>query len=261
MKVYINTDLEGVACVVGEPGITLTQSKQYEWARRILTGEVIAAVEGAKAAGATEILVSDGHGGGLMNMHYEDLPDDVRVIVGTGRPRKEIGLDETFEALLLVGYHPMAGTSCGVLSHTYSSMSIQRMLMHGEPVGEMALSAALAGQLGVPVVFVSSCKAGCEEARRFFGERVVTVAVKEGVSRNAAISLTPQAARARIREGVEEAVRRCREIEPFTFPRPYELTIEYKLEHHAQARAQHPRAELVDPLTVVLRGDDLFELY
>ncbi len=261
MKVYINTDMEGVACVVGEPGITLTQSKQYEWARKMLTGEVLAAIEGAKAAGATEIIVADGHGGGLLNMHYEELPPDVRVVVGPGRPRKMVGLDETFDALLLVGFHPMADTERGVLSHTLSSMSIQRMLMHGQPVGEIALTGALAGQLGVPVVFVSSCAAGCAEARRFFGKGVVCVAVKEGVARNAAISLTPRAAREKIRAGAEQAVRRCKEIEPFTFPKPYELTIEYKLEHHAQAMARHPKAELVGPLTVRLRSDDLFEIY
>ena len=260
MKIYIATDLEGVCCVVGEPQKTLTESKQYEFAREQLTKEVNAATEGALAGGAAEVLVTDGHGGGI-NLVYDKLHPEVRVLLGTPRTRRFLGLDDSFTGVFLVGYHPMSGTEAGILAHSYSSVSVQNMWLNGEPVGEIGFDSAVAGVLGVPVVFVSSCRKGVEEARAILGD-VETVAVKDGLGRNAAVSLSPQKALTLIREKAERAVRRIGDFKPLDrFKPPFELKTEYKFASIADSAVRaDPSLERVDGRTVVRRSENLFDL-
>lgn len=258
MKVYIAADFEGGACIVGRPGMTLTESDQYEFGKRIITGEINAAVEAAFASGAKEIIVEDAHSSGL-NLPYEELHPGVKIVLGNPRPRRFPGLDESFSAVLLIAYHPMAGVERGVLSHSYSSVSIQRMWLNGEEIGEIGFDAAVAGALDVPVVLVSSCKAGCEEARRTLGD-VEVAAVKEGLSRNAAISLHPEKARELIASKVKAALERLGDFKPYIVRPPYELKREYKLESTADSAARDSRVERVGPRTIIRRADNLFDL-
>ena len=257
MKVYISVDFEGGAAIVGERGQTLTASKQYELARRVLTGETNAAIDGALATGATDIIVNDCHGGGL-NLLYEDLRPEARVLLGVPRPRRFWAL-ESSDAMFLVGYHPMAGTARGVLAHSYSSVSIQNMWLNGRRIGEIGLDAALAGQLGVPVVLVTSCTAGCAEAADFI-PGVETVATKEGLGRNCALSHHPQRARELIQQGAERALRRRAEIEPFVAGPPYLLRREFKLASSADGADKDPAITRIDARTLERAGDDLFQM-
>lgn len=118
MKFYIGTDLEGVAAVTGVVGQGLNKDcKQYEFARRMLTCEVNAAIDGLLSAGDVEIIVGDGHGDGTSNIIYDELRRGVKILSGVPRPRQLTPVDETFAGILLIGYHPMAGVKNGILSH------------------------------------------------------------------------------------------------------------------------------------------------
>jgi D-amino peptidase len=227
----------------------------------MVTAEINAAVEGALAAGATDIIVNDCHGGGL-NLIYDELHSDVRILLGDPRPRRMLGLDESFTGVLMIAYHAMAGTGGGVLSHSYSSVGIHNIWLNDVPVGEIGLDAALAGALGVPVLLVTSDRAGTEEARAILGDAVRTVAVKEGIGRNAAISLHPAKAQALIRRAAEDAVRHADEMKPLVFDPPYRVRREYKLESTVDQimRRRAPNVTCIDSRTVEIVSDDLFSL-
>ncbi len=258
MKVYIAADFEGGACIVGRVGKTLTESNQYEFAKHIITEEINAAAEAAFASGAKEIIVEDGHSSGL-NLPYEDLHPDVRIVLGSPKRPRFPGLDESFNAVFLIAYHPMAGVERGVLSHSYSSVNIQHMWLNGQEIGEIGFDAACAGARGVPVVLVSSCKVGCEEAKRTLGD-VEVAPVKEGLSRNAAISLHPQKARELIASKAKAALGRLGDFKPYIVKPPYEVKREYKLESSADSAAKAKDAERVGPRTIIRRSDSLFDL-
>ena len=247
--------------MVGQAGRTLTASKQYDFARRMVTAEINAAVEGALAAGATDVIVNDCHGGGL-NLLYDELHPEVRILLGGPRSRRMLGLDSSHAGVFMIAYHSMAGTDGGVLSHSYSSVGIQNMWLNDVPIGEIGLDAALAGTLGVPVLLVTSDKAGTEEARAILGDTVRTVAVKEGVGRNAAISLHPSKAQALIQQTAEDAVHHAQEMKPLVFEPPYRLQREYKLESYVDQimRRRAPNVTRIDNRTVETVSDDLFAL-
>jgi D-amino peptidase len=254
------TDLEGVAAVVGKAGEPLgPQNPQHALAQRMLTSEVNAAVEGALAGGATEIIVDDCHGPGL-SLLYDQLHPEVRIVIGKPRWRHLPALDPSFDAMFLIGYHAMAGTEGGILSHTESSVGIHNMWLNGVQVGEIAIDAACAGSLGVPVVLVTGDKAATEEAKRVLGEKVRTVAVKEGLSRNAALSLHPAKARELIRQAAEDAVRHIHEVQPLVFEPPYRMRTEYKLESSADAAMSTHAGNVtrVDSRTIEVVSDSMF---
>ena len=154
MKVFISADIEGVACVVSVEDGKL-QGVEYERAREWMTGEVNAAVEGAFESGATEVVVADSHGH-MRNIMAEKLHEDALLVRGSPRPGTMMeGLDESFDAAFLIGYHAMAGTPKGVLAHTYLGSGIYAIRLNGITVGEPGFNTALAGHYNVPVALVS----------------------------------------------------------------------------------------------------------
>lgn len=262
MRIYITSDFEGACAVVGQAGVPLSRgSLQYDFARKMLTAEINAAVEGALAGGATDIIVEDGHGDGL-NLNGDELHPEVRLITGTPRPRRLPFLDSSFAGLFLIGYHAMAGTENGILAHSYSSVNIQNMWLNGRRIGEIGFDATVAGSLGVPVLLVTSDKAGIEEARAFLGDKVRTVATKEGLSRNAALSLHPLKAQALIRAAAEDAVRHASEMQPLRLEPPYRLRREFKLESNVDQIMREAAANVsrIDYRTVETVADSLFAL-
>jgi len=225
MKVYISTDMEGVSGVV-----TFQQTgrdiigPEYEKARHLLTLDVNSAVEGALAAGAEEIVVLDGHGGGY-NFIIEELHPGAQYIVGSGSNQIMPGLDETFTAMLLVGYHAMAGAKNAVLDHTQSSKTWYNYYLNNIKMGEIGQCAVIAGHFGVPVVFVSGDKAACEEAKELLGDIEVAI-VKEGLTRQCAKILPLVKAREAIASGVSRALKRVSEFKPYVIKPPIEVRLE-----------------------------------
>lgn len=260
-RLYICVDFEGACAVVGRPGEdVMPGTAQYDFARRMVTAETNAAIEGALEAGVTDVVVYDAHGAGL-NLDYEELHPAARILASHVEPRRMLGLEPGFTGVFLIAYHAMAGTDGGVLAHSYSSEAIQHMWLNEVRVGEIGLDAALAGSLGVPALLVTSDAAGAEEARSLLGQAIGTVAVKQGLGRNCALSLHPARAQRLIRAAAADAVRQAGGIEPLRFRPPYRLRRLFKLESQAeQALRANPVAVRIDSRTVEAVSEDLFSL-
>ncbi|MEI7904881.1 MAG: M55 family metallopeptidase [Candidatus Firestonebacteria bacterium] len=223
MKIYIMTDLEGAAGVVAfdrnlegnETSFNLRHAQQG----RLLTGEVNAAVEGCFSAGADEVLIDDSHGGGYI-IDYENIDGRAKILHGTKRPGMMAGLNASFDGVVFVGAHSMIGTHRGVLSHTMSSKDIRQVRINGNPIGEIGIFALRAGTFGVPMVFVSGDTAACKEAARFI-PGITTVAVKEGLARTVAVSLSSETAREKIREGIARSLADLSKVKPYKLKPPF----------------------------------------
>jgi len=222
MKIYILTDLEGVAGVSKFEHCG-RQGRFYDRSCKLLTEETNAAVEGALGAGADEVIVWDGHGPG--GVRPELLHDEALFISGAAKMER-IGMDESFDALFFVGQHAMNRTPNANLCHSYSSRSISRMILNGKEIGELGVRVIMAGFLGVPLALVTGDDKVCAEAEDLVGQ-VETVAVKESLSREDALSLSPAKAREKIRRGAIRALGRLDEFQPYTIPGPYVLETEY----------------------------------
>jgi D-aminopeptidase len=163
-------------------------------ARHLLTAEISPCVEGCLDGGATVIIVNDGHGGGL-NIVPEELHPGASYFTGVGRPERRNGMDESVDGLILLGYHAMNGAEDGVLHSTQSSLSEAKHWYNGVESGEIAQTALGAGCYNIQPIMYSGDLRGAEEARRFLGEEIITVVVKEGLSRTSSIMLAPVKAR------------------------------------------------------------------
>ena len=182
MKVFVVSDMEGVAGIVRWQQVTGGHA-MYEEGRRLYTGEINAAVRGAKAAGATEIVVMDCHGAGegwtFNSLLPEELDPDCEYVVQNEWTEYVDYLESGVDAALFVGMHAMAGTRDGVLAHTVSGSSWWRLRFNGVEVGETGINAALCGTWGCPVVLVTGDEAACREGRELLGAGLTTAAVKK----------------------------------------------------------------------------------
>lgn len=238
MKIHIMTDMEGCAGVMNAHEYIYSNSKYYEEARDLVSLEVSAAVEGALEAGATEVLVADGHGPSAIK---RALLHPRAKLLG-GRPYSpglpSFGCDGTFAASIVIGQHAKTNTDGGHLCHTMS-FGVEDYSLNGRSIGELGLWMLIAGYYNVPVVMVSGDQAACDEARSLV-PNIEVAPVKWGIKRGSASGLTkeqnsvfnsvavhlhPNEARAVIREHVCRAVRRIPEITPFRVDAPYTFTI------------------------------------
>ena len=240
MKVYISADIEGITGLVSwaQCGRPNSEHYDYRWAREMMTHDVNAAIRGARGAGATEIMVKDSHGNSK-NLLIDLLEPGVTLVSGHGSDvygGMMVGIDPTFNAAMLVGYHAMAGTARGVMEHTISGR-VHRMTINGQPGGEIALSSGAAGCLGVPVVFVSSDTAGCAEAKQLI-PHIQVVSVKEGLGRYMAKCLHPSETRKLIENGAREALQRVRSIDPWRPEEPVHIMIEFNRTEEADYAAR-----------------------
>ena len=257
-KVFMITDLEGVSGIFDTdlqcmPG----QSPRFEESRKLLTGEVNAAVDGLFEGGATEVVVWDGHDGS-QTLSVLDIHPKARLLSGSPvSPTLE--LDGTYSAVVFIGQHAMAGAVKGILSHSYSSLGVQNMWVNGKLVGEIGVCALLAGHFKVPVVMLSGDTAACAEIHDLVPE-AECAEVKSGVSRTAGFMLPHSAACALIREKARRAMNRLAEFKPYTMPGPVEVKIESTTRG---GRSYPPRegVEQVDERTWVFRGKDIVEAW
>lgn len=249
MKFVVAVDCEGVACAVGTHGGTLNDSPNFPMAQRQATREADAAARGLFDAGATRVIVWDNHGGSL-NLDYDALDERCDIALGTGFVHRFPGLDESFAGVVLIGYHAMDNTVDGVMAHSFSSATYQYIKVNGHEVGEIGIDAAMAGERGVPVVFVASDDKAVAEAQSLL-PGIATVTTKEGHAWNAAVSKHPRRVAAEIHAGVQTAVARLAECRPFRFSEPLTYEVRYKRMDAAQAASRgYQGGERLDPYTV-----------
>jgi len=246
MKVFIAVDLEGVA------GYAKWDAADRQRERELITGDANAAIAGCFEAGADEVLVTEAHGN-MRNILPERLDPRAAFLSGEPKPLNHMaGIDASFDAAMLVGYHARAGTLHAVMCHTYS-LNIFLLRFNGIEVGEIGTDAAIAGHFGVPVVLVTGDTAACREAEELLGE-VGTVAVKEGVSRWAAKMVPLEEARQRIQEGAKRALGRIKRRKPFAIRPPVNVEVTFVNPSYADALTGFPALQRVDGCTVVHEG-------
>jgi D-amino peptidase len=257
MKVFISADMEGISGVV-DATQTRMEEKEYERARKLMTGEVNAAIEGALAAGATEILVNDSHGS-MRNILIEELNPLAELITGSPKPLSMMqGIGPGYDACFFIGYHAQAGASPSILDHTYYGRVVYQATINGHVLGETGVNAALAGYFGVPVALVTGDRVLCQEARAIMGD-IETVIVKEAYGRLAAKCLPPERARALIREASQRAL--SRNCAPFVIAPPYTLVLEVLNTALADMAELLPGARRTGPRRLEYVADDYLTLY
>jgi D-amino peptidase len=240
-KIFISVDMEGISGVV-QPAQLGPTGFEYSRARDWMTGEAKAAIEGARAGGATSFVLADSHGN-AQNLLIDQLPDDVRVVRGFPRPLSMMqGIDETFAAAIFIGYHASEMTVDAVRGHTFSSAKLLGVTLNGVEMSEGMFNAAIAGHFGVPVVFVSGDRKAVEQL-----QKVVPAAggaiVKEPLGYHSAITVTPAKGQAMIREGVRAALVKRMALTPYKMQTPIALEVGFKLTIDAE------RASFIPGLT------------
>lgn len=252
-KIFISADIEGVAGVVG-PLQTVLGEPEFEMARRLMTLEVNAAIEGASAAGATEFVVCDSHAH-MQNIIPELLHTEARLVRGAIRDSLQMqGIDKTFDALFVTGTHAAAGTQAAVLDHTWVGKSVYNLLIDGVALNETCLNALVAGHYGVPLALVT----GDDKTVAQTGEVHPTVqaaVVKHSYGRYCAESLHPTRAQDVIREAAEQAVKRLAEFQPVVLPDVLTMEIQFLRSDMAETAALVPGVERINPRAVRYTGE------
>ena len=225
-KVYISVDLEGIAGVVS-PDQLGPSGFEYGRFREFMTGEALAAVSAAKEAGATEIVVSDSHGNGE-SLLIERFPADVKIVRSWPRPLMMMqGIDSSFAAAVFIGYHAATTNPAGVRAHTISSANLAAVELNGVAMPESGINAAIAGYFGVPIVAISGDDRAVAEAQALIGPMEGAV-VKQAISFHSAMTMTPEAAQALIREKVRAGLARRASLRPYVVKAPVRLDITFK---------------------------------
>ncbi len=261
MKVYISVDMEGIAGI-SHPNPTGRGDSGYPAAVELMVGEANAAIEGALAGGADEILVNDSHGG-MYNLRPADLHPAARVLQGQKAWSMVAGAGPGtgFDVALFVGYHARAGHPTGTIAHTYSDRPTLSQL-NGRPVGETGLNAAILGAWGIPVGLVAGDDALAGEVADWlpWAERVI---VKTGSGGNAAASVHPTIARDLIRGGAERAVRRAAagDLQPLVVGPPVVVEVDYRNAIAADYAAIVPGAERIGDRGVRFEAPDAETAY
>lgn len=257
MKVFISADIEGVTGVTDWSETELGKA-EHETAREQMTAEVAAACESALYAGASEIWVKDSHDS-ARNLIASRLPREVRLVRGwSGHPYMMLqGLDSTFHAVLLVGYHAGAGTGGSPLEHTLSG-EVWQIRLNGRGMSEFYIDACTSAYLHVPLVFISGDQGICDEAAQL-NQHIKTVAVKQGIG-SATVNLHPEVAVSRIREGVERALSADLSLCRIALPEKFTLHIEFRRQANAHKWSYYPGVQRIDPTTIQLETEDYFDV-
>lgn len=246
-KLYISADIEGVCGIVDWKEADIGEAASAYFLAE-MTREVKAACDAAVEAGVEEIFVKDAHGSGR-NLDPQALPDQVRLMRAWTRDPWSMmaGIDQGFDAAMLVGYHSGAGSAGNPLAHTMNTNNV-RVLINGEEASEFLINTYSAASAGVPVILVTGDSQLCERARAL-DQRITVVPVIEGLG-NASISINPRLAVARIKEAAARAIRASEGSKPLALPPSFELAIEFRQHFLAYKGSFYPGARRLSPLAV-----------
>lgn len=264
MRVHIISDMEGVSGIV-KPQQTSGGDPMYEEARKLYTEEINAAVRGAKAGGATEILVMDCHGAGegwtFNSLVPELLSPDCEWVVQEEWTGYTEFLEQGCDAALFVGMHAMAGAQLGNMNHTVSGRDFQRLWFNGVEVGETGINAALCGTWGCSVLLVTGDQAACDEGRALLGDGLTTVAVKQGIAFGSARMVPPVRARELVADGARRALADLKAVAPYDPGSPCEVKVEFKHTKGPDRLRFHPAVERLDGRTVRVEAPTWWEAW
>jgi len=262
MKILIAADMEGISGVVNWDQVTTTHP-EYARFRKIMTGDVNAAIRGSAQSGADEIVVTDGHAYGL-NILIEELDSKARLNSGNASPFAMVqGVDGGVDGVLFVGYHARAGSQHAILNHTWSSKTIADVELNGRGVGEIGLNAALCGHFGVPVLMISGDQTACGEARDLLGPIEVAV-VKRACSKMSAECLPLEVSRRLICEAAARAVGRFKAgeaFQPFRMAAPVQVMVEFQQPEMAEHASLLPGVRQVDGRRIGFTSPDMPAAY
>lgn len=258
LKVFISVDMEGITGLVHGDQVGRGGS-DYQMARKWMTDEANAAIQGAVDAGATEIVVNDSHGD-MRNLILVDLHPAATLITGSPKPLSMMqGIDASFDAAVFVGYHPREGTIDGVLDHTMSGGTVYYVKVNGVEMPELGLNSLIAGYYNVPVVFIAGDKAVCDQAKELLGDKIVTVPVKEGIGKRAAKSMPLKKAHETIRQQVKSAIERRKEMRVYKQNAPFRFEMAYFRSSQAEAPALIPGVKRINAKTLQYESNDFVE--
>lgn len=258
LKIYISADMEGITGVVTNEQLGPT-GFEYARFREFMTQEVNAAIEGARAAGATEIVVSDSHGNG-QNLLLENLAKDILVIRSWPRPLMMMqGLDETFDGVIFIGYHAATTNPEGVRAHTLSSAHLADVRLKGVSVSEAGLNAAIAGHFNVPVIMISGDDVVVKETQALLGN-VEGAVVKWASGFHSAKTMLPDAGQQLIREKAQRAVARIKEFKPYKLSGPVELEVRFKSYRPSEVLSYLSIVKRIDAHSIRFVGKDMIEV-
>ena len=262
MKILIAADMEGVSGVVHWDQVN-SQHKEYDRFRKLMTGDVNAAIGGAYEGGAQEVIVADGHGN-ARNILVEELDPRVRLNSGGPSPFAMVqGVDTGVDAVMFVGYHARVGSQNAILDHTWSSTCVAGVWLNGQPVGEIGFNAAVCGHFGAPVIMISGDQTACVEAVDLLGA-VETAVVKQARGRMAAECLPPERSRQKIQEAAARAVRGLRAgqaPEPLRLEAPIRVTLELVTSDMVDRAALLPGTNRLEGKRIEITVDDVPTAY
>jgi D-amino peptidase len=257
-KIFISVDMEGITGVV-QPAQLGPEGFEYQRAREWMTGEVNAAIAGIRDAGPADIVVCDSHGNG-QSVLIDLLPDDVRIVRGFPRPMEMMqGIDESFAAAVFIGYHASEWTANAVRGHTISSARLLGVKLNGQEVSEGIYNAALAGQFGVPVAFVSGDRLAVTQVQQVAPSAEGAI-VKEPYGYHSAVTVTPARGRAMIRDGLKRAMNAIGSLRPYRVNASIALEVGFKLTIDAERAAFVPGVTRSDAHSVKGTFKDMTEI-
>jgi D-amino peptidase len=254
MKIYIFCDMEGISGIT-QAGHVSAGDALYPLGCKLMAMDINACIEGCFQAGADEVIVKDGHCSGV---NVSPLEIDPRAILTQGNVGTDRypGIDDC-DALILLGYHAMAGTKNAVLEHTFSSAHIQNMWLNGKLAGEFAIDATIAAEHGIPTIMTSGDDKLCTEAKAFLPE-IVTCQVKKALSIYGAEMLSPQKAQELITAKTIEAIGKIKSIPLAEVKSPVVLKREV-VERVSLPSEKRKGIKLIDARTYEISCDTLEE--
>ena len=258
MNIYIMTDIEGISGIYCRDQL-MSGTSRYEEGKRLFTREINICAEACKKYGAEKVYVRDCHGGSNSLLWEKLSPAVDYAVCGMTGDDRFVGLDDC-DAVILLGYHAMAGTANAVLEHTMSSKSIQNIYLNGKKVGEIAIDAAICAELGKPVIMVSGDDKTCDEAKEFL-PCVTTAEVKRATSCNGAVLLPPHVAEEVIYNAVKDAIEAYRkgEIELACEKTPVTMRVDRIERIELPSQIQRPYIKVIDNRTYEVEADTVAE--
>ena len=257
MNVFVMVDIEGISGIYTKEQV-LQDQRRFAEGRKYMTADVNACTRGLKAAGVDKVYVYDCHGSSY-SLIWDEVSDDADYYICGNTAEKRFPRIEDCDAVVLLGYHSMAGTQCGILEHSWSSVKIQNVYINGEKVGELAMDAAAAGEYGKPVIMVSGDDKACAEAKALMPE-VVCAEVKKGLNIYGAMLMPPRAAHELICKKSMEAVKNFNNCKPFSFDKPLKCKVEVAERTVLPNEHCSPFVKIIDGRTFELTADSVEEL-